>query len=270
MSTVTTTVDDRDPNIQYAGPWVLGGTEFEYDGTTHGTSTVGAQAAYTFTGSLIEVFGTIGMENNGDPSFAATSSYTVDGGSTVAFTGAVENVTLYKQLFFTSQPLGAGQHTLVISYVTAGKNPLWLDYFQVVDSVADTASTSSSSTLSTTTSFLTSSQSSSTSLSATSTESSTFPSSSVSTATASSSLLLTSSIQSSSAIATSTSTVISSAEPTQSAHKSSGLSAGTIGAPPQISELQPFDPYATPSTSSRYYYQVPTSEKASAAYENKS
>ncbi|KAG6890126.1 hypothetical protein C0995_011419 [Termitomyces sp. Mi166 len=103
------------------------------------------------SGSLIEVFGTIGLENNGNASFAATSSYTIDDNfnSTVQFTGQIGTVTLYQQLFFVSQGLAERQHTLVISYKTPGKNPLWLDYLRVTRSLSTSTITPSSSSLST-------------------------------------------------------------------------------------------------------------------------
>ncbi|KAG6833407.1 hypothetical protein H0H87_007392 [Tephrocybe sp. NHM501043] len=133
METTVTIIDDTSQDLKYSGDWTIGGTSNEYNITRHGTAAVGSQVTCTFNGSLIEVFGSIGGEK-GDKSLAATSSYTIDNNSTVQFTGAIGTVPLYKQLFFSSGALEDGQHSLVITYTTAGKNEYWLDYFRVTHS----------------------------------------------------------------------------------------------------------------------------------------
>ncbi|KAG6910371.1 hypothetical protein DXG01_011086 [Tephrocybe rancida] len=144
--TTVSVVDDTSPDITYSNGWLNGGSSDEFNSTTHGAVTAGAQASYTFKGSFIEVFGTIGRENNGDPSFAATSTYTIDNNldTAVTFTGVIGSTNLYKQLLYSSNVLDESQpHTLVITYTTADKNPLWLDYFRVSDTPITTTTTSS-------------------------------------------------------------------------------------------------------------------------------
>ncbi|KAF8064348.1 hypothetical protein FPV67DRAFT_216855 [Lyophyllum atratum] len=127
-------IDDNSASVIYTSGWSAAGTPNEYGGTTHGARIGGSQATITFVGSSVEVYGTIGLENNGNSSFAPVSSYTVDGDSrtTNSFTAALGDVVLYKQPFYTFSGLAAGQqHELVLTYVTSGKNPLWLDYVRV-------------------------------------------------------------------------------------------------------------------------------------------
>ncbi|KAG6906576.1 hypothetical protein DXG01_013086 [Tephrocybe rancida] len=150
MSTTISFVDDTNPNIIYSNGWNTSGVSDEFNSTTHGTTIAGSQASYTFKGSFIEVFGTIGGENNRDPSFAAISTYTIDNhlDTTVTFTGVIGSINLYNQLFYTSNVLNESQpHTLVITYTTAGKNPLWLDYFRVTDTPINTTTSSAQTTL---------------------------------------------------------------------------------------------------------------------------
>ena len=53
MDSSAVIVDDNDPRITYNGPWILGGNaSAELDGTTHYTSTAGATASFTFSGTL--------------------------------------------------------------------------------------------------------------------------------------------------------------------------------------------------------------------------
>ncbi|KAF8064359.1 hypothetical protein FPV67DRAFT_218222 [Lyophyllum atratum] len=124
-------LDDTSSNFTYTGSWISGGVSVEYNGTTHGTATAGTQATVLFTGSSIEVYGTIGAGND---SFVAVSSYTIDGdlSSTTTFTGRPASVVQYKQSFYTSPRLSAKDHVLVITCVTLNnRHQLLLDYVRV-------------------------------------------------------------------------------------------------------------------------------------------
>ncbi|KAG6865236.1 hypothetical protein C0991_004178, partial [Blastosporella zonata] len=157
MAGETLIIDDADPRIVYTGFWERAGIFAEYKSTTHGTSSSGAQATFIFNGTLrlpceipkstmkvpipgpsISVFGTIGHENNnGDPLFAPTTTYRLDGGTAVNFTHTPKRGVLYRQPFFQAQDLEEGigkEHTLVIENTVSGKNMVWLDYLQLVSS----------------------------------------------------------------------------------------------------------------------------------------
>ncbi|KNZ77308.1 hypothetical protein J132_05736 [Termitomyces sp. J132] len=125
---MTGLVDDRDPQIAYSGDWVLGGTSQEYHSTTHGSvkGSTGATATFSFTGSLVAVFGTI--------STPAVSTYAIDG--SVVFTLTADHHTdnvQYKQQFFASDQLSNSYHTLVVTSTFAGAS-LWIDYFKYAPS----------------------------------------------------------------------------------------------------------------------------------------
>jgi hypothetical protein len=49
-----TIVDDRNPQFKYNGSWFLGGVHGEFEQTTHGSRTLGAQVTVTFYGEFLE------------------------------------------------------------------------------------------------------------------------------------------------------------------------------------------------------------------------
>ncbi|RDB17721.1 hypothetical protein Hypma_001031 [Hypsizygus marmoreus] len=133
-ATIILTIDDVNPQIAYTGQWELAGGSEEYNSTAHGTRTASSQATLVFNGSWVSVFGTIGRENdNGNPSFAPVSTYTVDGSEPASFTGTpVGSGLVYGQAFFNSGKLDAErEHTLVVTNTFSGRNRFWLDYVQI-------------------------------------------------------------------------------------------------------------------------------------------
>lgn len=138
MGAHTIIIDDTDPQVVYTGFWERGGVGQEYQYTTHGTSTAGSRATFKFNGSSIAVYGTIGRENNnGDPSFAPVTAYSVDGSARSSFTGRPRAGVVYRQLFYQSPQLEEEEekeHTLVIENTLAGRNMFWFDYLQLVSS----------------------------------------------------------------------------------------------------------------------------------------
>ncbi|KAG6833406.1 hypothetical protein H0H87_007391 [Tephrocybe sp. NHM501043] len=133
MARETIIIDDASPRIVYTGFWERAGRFEEYKATTHGTSGAGARATFTFNGSSIAVFGTIGRENNnGDPLFAPITTYSLDGGVAVPFTHTPNYGIVFRQMFFQAQDLEEKEHTLVIENTVSGKNMVWLDYLQLV------------------------------------------------------------------------------------------------------------------------------------------
>ncbi|KAF8064347.1 hypothetical protein FPV67DRAFT_216854 [Lyophyllum atratum] len=125
-------LDDFSSNFTYTSGWTLAGiTPQEYDGTLHGARSPGAQVTIVFTGLSIEVYGTIGQ--NAGATFGAVSSYTINGNpsSTRMFTAVPGSLVQYRQLFYSSQRLAEKEHTLVITYTSPNKDPLWLDYVRI-------------------------------------------------------------------------------------------------------------------------------------------
>lgn len=131
-------VDDRDPRIVYSSTgWFLLGGPLEYDSTTHGARTAGATATFKFTGSSVAVYGTIsdiGIYQN------PVSTYSIDGSSPFTYTGIATSQIQYRQQFFQSSKLVAGDHTLVITAILNNAS-LWIDYIEYIPAVG-TPSTS--------------------------------------------------------------------------------------------------------------------------------
>ncbi|KAF9458121.1 hypothetical protein BDZ94DRAFT_146921 [Collybia nuda] len=125
-------IDDTDTRIRYSGRWEAAGNPDEYNMTTHGTNSAGAQAEFVFNGTSVAVYGTI--EAKSDSIFSAVSMYTIDGSSPTPNVGMPGNNILYNQLLYRSLNLADGQHTLIITSTLGGGSMLWLDYLQVVPS----------------------------------------------------------------------------------------------------------------------------------------
>ncbi|KAI0063906.1 hypothetical protein BV25DRAFT_371890 [Artomyces pyxidatus] len=126
----TQIVDDNSPSISYSPPtaWSLGGTDNEYDGTTHGffgINTAKSTASFQFNGSAVEVHGTVGP-TDGVPS----ATYQIDNNPPVTVVNNVEAVTAYNLLFYKSPPLDpTATHTLVITPIGNDSDThYWLDY----------------------------------------------------------------------------------------------------------------------------------------------
>ncbi|KAF8225169.1 hypothetical protein L208DRAFT_1380750 [Tricholoma matsutake] len=128
-------IDDSDPGIKYSADWFIGGGSGDADGTTHGTMTAGATASFTFTGTHVEVFGTIGTASSTD------STYSVDGSSNITFSATPRpgqtGDLVHQQLFYQSPELADRQHTLVITS-TSVNNSFWIDYILYTPSTNST------------------------------------------------------------------------------------------------------------------------------------
>ncbi|KAH9474992.1 hypothetical protein JR316_0012091 [Psilocybe cubensis] len=144
------TYDDRDPSVVYSGgDWQKGGTENEYFQTTsYVRNATGSTATFKFTGTSVSVFGTLDSADLGRGT--PISSYRIDNGQPVIYTGPTPDSEQYKQQFFQSPTLPPGPHTLVI--VVQSEAGYYLDYFTVtpdpvvvVSSSAPLASSSSES-----------------------------------------------------------------------------------------------------------------------------
>ncbi|KAG9217775.1 hypothetical protein CCMSSC00406_0003536 [Pleurotus cornucopiae] len=129
---IQTRVDDRDGRIQYSQGWGKAGSKVEYLGTTTSTTTKGAQFTFSFYGTSIKVFGTLaGTTGSLAPVLPDTiTSYTVDGGDPVLFSGKPGNDAQYNQQFFSSGDLSNSTHTIVGTCVNGG-SPVYIDYLVV-------------------------------------------------------------------------------------------------------------------------------------------
>ncbi|KAF7986362.1 hypothetical protein HWV62_35374 [Athelia sp. TMB] len=120
-----TTVDDADPRIQYSGDWVTSGSiegEQTYDGTLHGTSTIGAEITFSFTGTSVYVYGTVAPTT-----VPAVTNYTIDGGVPFTFVAPIVDFAAGDFCFYQSPNLVDGVHTLVITN-NANDVAYWFDY----------------------------------------------------------------------------------------------------------------------------------------------
>ncbi|KAF8148381.1 hypothetical protein B0H34DRAFT_811912 [Crassisporium funariophilum] len=130
-------IDDQSTSIVYSQPasgvhWGTFGDPREYMNTTRLTRDKGATATFSFVGSSVAVYGTIG--SNDFP--AAVSSYSIDGGPSKTYTARATTIKIFTELFFQSATLGAGQHTLVITNEIQD-DFYWLD-FLLITPVIDT------------------------------------------------------------------------------------------------------------------------------------
>lgn len=123
------TFDDRDPAVQYVGVWrTSGNPQEEYNGTTTLTNVPGSTARVTFTGTGIDVFGTVAISEAGP-----VSTYAIeDNPSTEAeFVGAPTDRTQYRINFYSIKDLELGRHVLIIRNEQSSAE-LFLDYFTVL------------------------------------------------------------------------------------------------------------------------------------------
>ncbi|KJA16746.1 hypothetical protein HYPSUDRAFT_91076 [Hypholoma sublateritium FD-334 SS-4] len=117
------TLDDRDPQLQYSsdGKWLLTGKPIvEYNGTTSGTNVQGATVTLPFNGTGVTVFGSLAASNNVLGLTAPQTSYCIDGGNPTYFAPTLENKAQRQILFFQNTTLSPENHTLVITNMKQG------------------------------------------------------------------------------------------------------------------------------------------------------
>ncbi|KAI0650964.1 hypothetical protein C8Q79DRAFT_924094 [Trametes meyenii] len=135
MSTVL--VDDSNPIVQYQSGWDWQpGVSVEVDGTRHQAKIAGITASLAFTGSGIQVVGTLGPSDSyGQPKTTYTIDNKLVGSYDAPFTPS--GTTLYNVTFFSIGNLQHGDHEIVITN-TDGTSPnaFFLDYFLVDPSAA--------------------------------------------------------------------------------------------------------------------------------------
>ncbi|KAJ7107230.1 hypothetical protein C8R43DRAFT_205286 [Mycena crocata] len=118
--------DDTAPEFLYIGTWFLGGSPNEFNSTAHGTSEPGARIIFSFTGTSVQVRGSVEL-GLGAP--APISTYVLDNGSPVTFFGTPTSTAQFNQVFFQSQ-VPNGTHSLYITSTVSG-GTFWIDSITV-------------------------------------------------------------------------------------------------------------------------------------------
>ncbi|KAJ6606866.1 hypothetical protein B0H10DRAFT_2074100 [Mycena sp. CBHHK59/15] len=147
-----TIIDDRNSTVTYTGTWVVGGTTNEHDDTVSSSVKVGDKFTVPFTGTAIGVYGTYDSTSGG-----VKTSYAIDGNSvtTVTANPSANGLDDYQQLFWQSDTLSSGSHSLVVTMVAVnsnagdGEGTVWFDFFNVTNAASSSSSSSSSSGTST-------------------------------------------------------------------------------------------------------------------------
>ncbi|KAI0684380.1 hypothetical protein C8Q76DRAFT_315423 [Earliella scabrosa] len=125
-------IDDDDPAVEYTPPWHPDPGAYQMMGRSrHGATETGTKATLTFTGTGVEVFGTVPPSSvDGYP----TTTYTIDGQLLHSYTAPFvrDGDQLFNVSFFSTRNLEEKQHTLEITNVNGtAPNFFWLDYFLV-------------------------------------------------------------------------------------------------------------------------------------------
>ncbi|KAJ7704864.1 hypothetical protein B0H17DRAFT_1301780 [Mycena rosella] len=123
-------IDDHDVLVQYSPPagWASFGSSQEYLSTTRTSTTLGSNATFSFEGTSITVFGTVGPGNG------STMSFAIDQTAVGSYDAPALNSAIYHQAFWTSPVLAEGSHSLYIeqdsfNQDSAKKPVIFLDYF---------------------------------------------------------------------------------------------------------------------------------------------
>ncbi|KAJ7660170.1 hypothetical protein DFH06DRAFT_1193923 [Mycena polygramma] len=110
--------------------------------TVSSSVTPGDKISVLFDGTAISIYGTFDASSNG-----VRTSYAIDGGPATTVLSPSSGNDSYQQLFWQSDTVASGSHTLVVKMVSVNTNAgdvegtVWFDYFNVTSD----ASTSSSS-----------------------------------------------------------------------------------------------------------------------------
>ncbi|KAJ6548799.1 hypothetical protein B0H19DRAFT_1379118 [Mycena capillaripes] len=161
-------IDDQNSSIPYAGAWVFaGGPDAEFNATHTSSVNVGDFFVVGFIGTAIGVYGTLQGTSAG-----VKTSYQIGNDPEIIVTTPSSGDDNYGQLFWQSDVLPSGVHTLTVTMVSVSPtlHTVFFDYFNVTSDATSTISGPASSSLSSvisTTSGLSSTASSSPSSSTT-------------------------------------------------------------------------------------------------------
>ncbi|KAF8799096.1 hypothetical protein BYT27DRAFT_7202077 [Phlegmacium glaucopus] len=138
-------IDDQDPALVYGSGW----THYQYPSAHYNdTSSLsrgqGSRVTLQFNGISIAVYGSPG------PNTTVAFTTVVDSGSSALTNVPTPTAQQYRQLFFQSPHLSAGNHSFVLTNVD-DDDWLWLDYFAITtDLPGSTSSTVSAQVMITT------------------------------------------------------------------------------------------------------------------------
>jgi len=120
-------VDDQDPAVVYnpSTGWTAKGHPEEYNQTDTVSTTPGNTATFSFEGSSISVYATVGPSKGQ----GASMSFSLDEVPQTPFTAPGSTTsTTHHQLLWASGPLSESSHTLVITQ-NSQEEQIFLDYF---------------------------------------------------------------------------------------------------------------------------------------------
>ncbi|KAL1722063.1 hypothetical protein EV715DRAFT_270520 [Schizophyllum commune] len=143
MATSAILLDDQSINVTYTGSWRVGGTpDEEYAGTVSSSTHDGDYFEVEFSGA----------EQTFDYSSDwVRTSYSIDGGNATTVTSHSGTGDTYKQLFWKSDDLVQGDHTLKVTmeHVNTGyedgEGTIWFDFFEIYGGDNSTSSATGSS-----------------------------------------------------------------------------------------------------------------------------
>ncbi|TFK45747.1 hypothetical protein OE88DRAFT_1740015 [Heliocybe sulcata] len=137
------TVDDTNTSaIHYYGSWIQEGQDGEYNSTTHASGGPGVQMMFQFTGTFVEVYGTIGVQG-------INTSFVLDDGSQTGYTstyyvvGSISRVMMQVS-YYQSPSLPNIGHSLLMTVNDPSATTVFLDYIRYNTTYADTSSMTSS------------------------------------------------------------------------------------------------------------------------------
>ncbi|KAJ3488305.1 hypothetical protein NLJ89_g11631 [Agrocybe chaxingu] len=153
-------VDNDDPSIHYSGSWVRNRDEFKagnipsgtpFQNGTHRSWVVGDKASFNFTGSSVAVYGIFSWDQLG----MLSATYILDGTSHSQTYSVTTSSPEYLNdigeapnfLFYSTDRLSSGQHTLDIEITHSNNQSFILDYITYApsfDSISRVPSPSSS------------------------------------------------------------------------------------------------------------------------------
>ncbi|GJE86706.1 hypothetical protein PsYK624_027870 [Phanerochaete sordida] len=121
-----------DTHLNYTGQWFPGGTPpQEFNGTTHGAISNGSTVSFTFNGTSIALYGTVGPIQSDTKNRTTTAVYVLDDASPVTSTAPASLTTQYGFAYYVSPPLANEQHTLVVTATdVVPDNTFWVDYVE--------------------------------------------------------------------------------------------------------------------------------------------
>ncbi|PVF93964.1 hypothetical protein CPB86DRAFT_800842 [Serendipita vermifera] len=136
-----TIVDDNDPTVEYSDDWSFESLSlYGYNGTTHKSNSTGSVATFSFSGTSIEVYGTVRGSNT---SSTPLISFQVDEMEKESFYSRNGEGYLFPKLrLYSGESLSPEMHTLRIESLMPTE--FWIDYFLYQSSPSLTSSSAQS------------------------------------------------------------------------------------------------------------------------------